>query len=80
MEGTEKLNLDKQKEITNVWNYYASCALTSLLVWDLESFKHLIFVAQSVQSWNLLEGTEKNHKEPESGLSCSGFRLDPMTS
>jgi hypothetical protein len=48
MEGTEKPHMDKHKEITSDWNYDASCTLTSLLVWDLENFKCLIFVAQSV--------------------------------
>jgi hypothetical protein len=39
MEGTEK---------PSGWNYDASCMLTSLLVLDLENFKCLILVAQSV--------------------------------
>jgi hypothetical protein len=47
MEGTEKPYVDKYKEITNDWNYDASCTLTSLPVSDLENFMHLIFVAQS---------------------------------
>jgi hypothetical protein len=38
--------MDKYKEITNDWNYDASCKLTSLPVSDFESFKRLIFVAQ----------------------------------
>jgi hypothetical protein len=49
MEGIEKLHTDKYKEITNNWNYDASCTVTSLPVWDLENFKGLIFVLQSVQ-------------------------------
>jgi hypothetical protein len=49
MEGIEKPHADKYKEITNNWNYDASCTLTSLPVWDLENFKRLIFVVQSVQ-------------------------------
>jgi hypothetical protein len=49
MEGREKPHTDKYKEIMNDWNYDVSCTLTSLLVWDLDNFKHLIFVAQSVQ-------------------------------
>jgi hypothetical protein len=49
MEGTEKPHVDKYKEITNNWNYDASCTLTSLPVWDLE-IKRLIFIVQSVQS------------------------------
>jgi hypothetical protein len=44
MEGTEKPHVDKYKELTNNWNYDASCTLT----WDLENFKRLIFVAQTV--------------------------------
>jgi hypothetical protein len=48
MEGTEKPETDKYKEITNDWNYDASCTFTSLQVWDLENFMHLIFVAYSV--------------------------------
>jgi hypothetical protein len=41
--------MDKYKEITNDWNYDASCTLTSHLVWDLENFKCLIFVVHCVQ-------------------------------
>jgi hypothetical protein len=48
MEGREKPQVDKFKEIMKDWNYDASCELTSLPVWDLENFKRLIFVAQSV--------------------------------
>jgi hypothetical protein len=48
MEGIEKPHTGKYKEITNNWNCDASCSLTSLPVWDLENFKHLIFVVQSV--------------------------------
>jgi hypothetical protein len=48
MEGTEKPHVDKHKEITNDWNYDASCTVTSLPVWDLGNFKRLIFVVQSV--------------------------------
>jgi hypothetical protein len=50
MDGRETPHTDKYKEITNDWNYDASCTLTSLPVWDLENFKRLIFSAQSVQS------------------------------
>jgi hypothetical protein len=49
MEVREKLRTNKYKEITNGWNYDASCALTSLPVSDVENFKRLIFVAQSVR-------------------------------
>jgi hypothetical protein len=41
---------DKYKEVTNDWNYDASFMLTTLPVWDLENFKRLAFVVQSVQS------------------------------
>jgi hypothetical protein len=34
----------------NDCNYDGTCMLRSLLVWDLENFKSMIFVAQSVQS------------------------------
>jgi hypothetical protein len=46
MEGREKPHTDEYKEITNDRNYDASCVLISFLVWDLENFKCLIFVAQ----------------------------------
>jgi hypothetical protein len=46
MEGMEKPHTDIYKEIMNNWNYDASCVVTSLPVWDLENFKHLIFVVQ----------------------------------
>jgi hypothetical protein len=49
MAGIEKPHTDKDKAITNNWNYDASCTLTSLPVWDLENFKRLIFVVQTVQ-------------------------------
>jgi hypothetical protein len=49
MEGIDKPHTGKYKEITNDWNYNASCTHTSLLVWNLENFKRLIFVVQSVQ-------------------------------
>jgi hypothetical protein len=48
MEGKEKPHTDKHKEITNDWNYNASCMLTSLSAWNLKNFKHLIFVLQCV--------------------------------
>jgi hypothetical protein len=48
MEGIEKPHMGKYKEITNDWNYDASCTFTSLLVWDLENLKRLVFVVQSV--------------------------------
>jgi hypothetical protein len=48
MEGREKPHTDKYKIITNDRNYDASCKLTSILVWNTENFKCLIFVAQSV--------------------------------
>jgi hypothetical protein len=48
MEGIDKPHLGKYKEITNDSNYDANCTLTSLPVWDLENFKRLIFVVQSV--------------------------------
>jgi hypothetical protein len=48
MEGIEKPHMDKYKEITNSWNYDASRTVALLSVWDLENFKRLIFVVQSV--------------------------------
>jgi hypothetical protein len=56
MEGIEEPHTDKYKEITNDWNYDASCMLTSLPVWDLERFKRLVFVVQSVHILLLLIG------------------------
>jgi hypothetical protein len=49
MEGIDKPHTGKYKEITNYSNYDVSCTLTSLPVWDLENFKRLIFVKQSVR-------------------------------
>jgi hypothetical protein len=40
MEGSEKLHMNKYKEIKNDWNYDAIYTLASLPVWDLENFKH----------------------------------------
>jgi hypothetical protein len=51
MEGREKPHTDKYKETTNDWNYDAIGMLTFLLVWELENFKCLIFVAQSVHTF-----------------------------
>jgi hypothetical protein len=48
MEGREKPHTDKYKDTANNWNHDASCKLTSLIVSDLENFKRLIFVAQSM--------------------------------
>jgi hypothetical protein len=42
--------VDKYNEITNNWNYDASCTITSLPVWYLENFKRLIFVVQGVHA------------------------------
>jgi hypothetical protein len=50
MEGREKPHMDKYKEITNDWNYDASCTLTSLMILDLENCKRVVFDAESIQS------------------------------
>jgi hypothetical protein len=50
MEGREKPHMEKYKEITNYWNYDASCMFTSLPASDYENFQCLIFVAQSAQT------------------------------
>jgi hypothetical protein len=60
MEGTEKPLMYKYKEITNGWNYDASCTLTSLPVWDLENFKCLVFVVQSVHQAFKINNYDKN--------------------
>jgi hypothetical protein len=49
MESREKPHAVKYKANTNAWNYDASCTPTSLPVWDLENFKRLVFVVQSVK-------------------------------
>jgi hypothetical protein len=48
MEGKESPHVDIYKEISNDWNYAASCMFISLLVSGLENVKHLIFVVQHV--------------------------------
>jgi hypothetical protein len=53
MEGIEKPHMDKYKEITNNWNYDASCTVTSLPIWDLENLKRLIFIVQTVHNVDL---------------------------
>jgi hypothetical protein len=50
MEGIEKPHPDTYKEITNDWTYGESCMLISLLIWDLQNFKRLVFVVQSVHA------------------------------
>jgi hypothetical protein len=49
VEGIEKPHMDQYREITNDWNYEASCMLMALLVWDLGNSKCLVFVAESIQ-------------------------------
>jgi hypothetical protein len=44
-----KAKKEKYRKIMTEWNYDGRCTFTSLLAWDLENFKYLIFVAQSVQ-------------------------------
>jgi hypothetical protein len=58
MEGIENPHTDKYKEITNNWNYDAGCTLTSLPVWDLQNFKRLIFVVQSVLTLRTCAGKQ----------------------
>jgi hypothetical protein len=55
MEGIDKPHTGKYKEIMNYSNYDASCTLTSLPVWDLENFKRLIFIVQTVQVHKALQ-------------------------
>jgi hypothetical protein len=50
MDGREKSQIVKYKAITNDWDYEASCTFTSLPFWDLEHFKRLDFVVQSVHA------------------------------
>jgi hypothetical protein len=60
MEGIGKPHTSKYNEITNNWNYDASCTLTSLPVWDLENFRCLVFVVQSVHvSESLSKGADQ---------------------
>jgi hypothetical protein len=49
MEGREKPHMDKYVEIVSDWNCDTSCMFTTCPVLDLENFRCLIFVAQSVQ-------------------------------
>jgi hypothetical protein len=44
-----KATYGQYKKVTNDWHYDASCTLKSLVVSDLENFKHFIFVARSVK-------------------------------
>jgi hypothetical protein len=60
MEGKDKPHIGKYKEITNDLNYDANCALTSLPVWDLEYFKRLIFVVQSVHLLGFIKEKYRN--------------------
>lgn len=50
MEDRKKSLTDKYKEITNEWNYDANGTLTSFLVWGLENFKRLVFVAELISN------------------------------
>jgi hypothetical protein len=68
MEGIEKPHTDKY-EITNDWNYDASCTLTSLPVWDLENFRRFIFVVQSVP----LMGCFEHGNELSVSINGGGF-------
>jgi hypothetical protein len=51
----EKSHIRQVEGNYNDWNYDASCALTSLPILDLENFKGLIFIAQSVQEVTVLQ-------------------------
>jgi hypothetical protein len=74
MEGIEKPHVDKYMEITNNWNYDASCTVTSLPVWDFENFKRLIFVVQSVHNFRYCFVV---HPQLESNSACiRAHRLD----
>jgi hypothetical protein len=44
---------NKYREVTNDWYGDSSCAVTSSAVWNLESFRCLIFIAQGVHCINL---------------------------
>jgi hypothetical protein len=68
MEGIEKPHVDKYKELTNNWNYDASCTAASLPVWDLENFKHLICCTECTYG-RYITGTQKlgNQQRNEDG-------------
>jgi hypothetical protein len=70
MERSEKSHTDRYKEITSDWNYNTSCPLTSLPVWALENFKHLVFVVQSVQLKCASIGEEHGIHENDCLLGC----------
>jgi hypothetical protein len=55
MEGRELTQTVKYKEVVNDWNYDSSCMLTLLLDSDLENFKSLVFVAQTVPKFTLID-------------------------
>jgi hypothetical protein len=40
--------IDKYRDIMTYRNYNGSCTVTSLMVWDIENFRCLVFVAHSV--------------------------------
>ena len=46
-QNAEKCNTWTNMKDMNNWNENSSHLLTSLLVWDLENFRRLIFVAKS---------------------------------
>jgi hypothetical protein len=48
MQARQKAHTDKYREIMNDWNSDISCRVTSQLVWNLENFRHLVFVAHSI--------------------------------
>jgi hypothetical protein len=47
----EKPRVEKYRGIMNDWYGDTTCVFTSHLVWNLENFKHLFFVVQSVQTF-----------------------------
>lgn len=49
MEGGGNPYMDRYMKVLNDWNYVDSCVVASLLVWHLENFRHMIFVAQILQ-------------------------------
>jgi hypothetical protein len=74
MESRENPHMVKYKAITNDWNYDASCTLTSLTVWDLENFKRLVFVVQSVRGHQNFGETYRLHFQAEEVNGCTFLR------
>jgi hypothetical protein len=54
MKGREKPHMEKWREMMNNSNCDGGCTATSLMVFDLEKFRPLIFIERTVLIFSLI--------------------------